>query len=603
MKNLKVIGVLIFSFVFFGLNVNALEIDSDYKLSDNSTEPIIVKENSNVVIDLNGKKLNTSDVDAITINDGATVVITGDGSVESEKASIFNKGGNVTVENGTFYTTKWYTVKNLGTMTINGGSFSQDNTEWNSSLIANGWYGGGNVNDRGVAEPSKGTTVAKAIMTINGGTFTHLTTTSTIKSDDWSKTTINDGKFVSENGKLIQATGEVIIKNGEFVGYKSIAVFNGNGVIGYEPALLTINGGKFNTKYIIQTDTEGTLTITGGKFSGVEKFTDPSKTNDFKKYITGGTFSIDVAMYLDSAVAKTIKENEGYVVYTKQTVRSKGDEKGTIIFNKEEAFPGETITFDIIPSKGYLLESFKITDIFGKSLEVKDNKFIMPKDGVDVDAVFVAEKKINEASISDDTNIVVDNGDEIKEILLESLKQLKKYDDESISLQIVVEDIKVDDETTKDFENTLENNEINNGKIVSYFDISIAIKNSITNEQLGNLTELTKKIKFSIAVPEGLENVNEGYIRNFYIIKKHGDKTTIINGTLSKDDKYIEFETDEFSTYALAYEDVLSSDDVVSTEVVPQTFDGIGNILIFGTLAVISMAGITIYFKRELDRK
>lgn len=603
MKNLKVIGVLIFSFVFLGLNVNALEIDSDYKLSDNSTEPIIVKENSNVVIDLNGKKLNTSDVDAITINDGATVVITGDGSVESEKASIFNKGGNVTVENGTFYTTKWYTVKNLGTMTINGGSFSQDNTEWNSSLIANGWYGGGNVNDRGVAEPSKGTTVAKAIMTINGGTFTHLTTTSTIKSDDWSKTTINDGKFVSENGKLIQATGEVIIKNGEFVGYKSIAVFNGNGVIGYEPALLTINGGKFNTKYIIQTDTEGTLTITGGKFSGVEKFTDPSKTNDFKKYITGGTFSIDVATYLDSAVAKTIKENEGYVVYTKQAVRSKGDEKGTVIFNKEEAFPGETITFDIIPSKGYLLESFKITDIFGKSLEVKDNKFIMPKDGVDVDAVFVAEKKINEASISDDTNIVVDNGDEIKEILLESLKQLKKYDDESISLQIVVEDIKVDDETTKDFENTLENNEINNGKIVSYFDISIAIKNSITNEQLGNLTELTKKIKFSIAVPEGLENVNEGYIRNFYIIKKHGDKTTIINGTLSKDGKYIEFETDEFSTYALAYEDVLSSDDVVSTEVVPQTFDGIGNILMFGTLAVISMAGITIYFKRELDRK
>lgn len=602
MKKFKILGALVSGFMFLGLNVNALEIDSDYKLSDNLTEPIVVKENSNAVIDLNGKNLTTTG-DAIVVNEGATVTITGNGKVESEQASILNKGGIVTVENGTYYTLKWYTVKNFGTMTINGGTFSQDVTKWDSSLIANGWFDGTenakSVNDKGVNPPAKTTTEAKAIMTINGGTFIHETTTSTIKSDDWSKTTINNGKFTSKNGYLIQVTGEVIVKDGEFVDYKSIAVFNGNGIKGFGPADLKINGGKFNAKSIISTDSKGTLTITGGTFDSITEFTNSNKNKfDYTKNITGGVFSIDVTNYINKENTKVENENEKYVVYTKQEIRSTGDERGTVTFDKELAYVGETITMTIAPSKGYVLDSIEVTDRSGKKVEVKDNKFVMPSTGADVKVTFKAEQKVNTPSINKEAGVSVDNSNDVQNILLESLNKNGKYDNESISLQIVVEDIKATDETNKEFNEALQNENINNGKIVSYFDISIAIKNTITNEQVGNLTELTKKIKFSVALPEGLESVKDGYTRRFYIIKKHGDKTTVLNGTLSEDGKSIIFETDEFSTYALAYEDV-----EVSNVENPQTFDSVKSILLFSTLSLIIVAGITLYFKRELENK
>lgn len=607
MKSLKRLGVLIFGFMFLGLNVNALEISEDYTLKDNSSEQIVVKENSNVTINLNGKKLTTT-TDGITVNKGAKVTITGNGEVESSGAAILNKEGTVTIENGTFTSTKWYTIKNLGTIIVNGGTFTQGTgNSSNACLVDNGWVNGSgtDANDKGVTPPEKTSTEAKAIMTINGGTFIHPTaTTSTIKSDDWSKTTINGGKFTSNNGFLIQVTGEVIVKDGEFIGYNSVAVFNGNSIKGFGPADLTINGGKFNAKSIMSTDSKGTLTITGGTFDGITEFTNSNKNKfDYTKNITGGTYAIDVTNVIDSNNAKVEKENGKYVVYTKQCILTKGDETGTVIFNKEEAFPGEEITMTITASKGYVLDSIKVTDDNGKTVEVKDNKFIMPNLDVHVDVIFKAEQTVNIPSVSKESGVSVNNSNEVQNILLESLKQTKKYDNDSISLQIVVEDIKTDEKTNEEFESALEDNKINNGKIVSYFDISIAIKNTITNEQLGNLTELTKKIKFTVQLPAGLESVKEGYTRNFYIIKKHGDKTTVLKGTLTEDGKSIEFETDEFSTYALAYEDVEVDSSTTNTEVVPQTFDGIGSILLFSMVAVISVLGITLYFKRELENK
>lgn len=114
------IFALVIGALFMIQNVNALTLDSD------STEPIVIESGKNEIIDLNGKTLNiSSSKNAITINKGAVVTIKGNGTVYAESAAIFNNGGTVTIENGTFSSSKFYTVKNLGKMTINGGMFGQ----------------------------------------------------------------------------------------------------------------------------------------------------------------------------------------------------------------------------------------------------------------------------------------------------------------------------------------------------------------------------------------------------------------------------------------------------------------------------------------------
>ena len=323
--------------------------------------------------------------------------------------------------------------------------------------------------------------------------------------------------------------------------------------------------------------------------------------NGFEEYVTidGGTYSTDVDSLLDETTQKQVESNGEYTVYNIYDVLvGKEPENGKVTFDKEKAFFGDIVTMTITPNEGYELESIKVIDFNNKEIEVKNNKFTMPNSEAWVSVKFKAIQKVVEPVVSEKIEVGIQDNTATQDVLLESLSKLDEYKDENVNLQVVVEDVKATEEITKEFTKSLEDNKVTSGKIVSYFDISIAIKDAKTNEKLGNLTELTKKIEFSVAVPEGIENVKDGYARSYYIIKKHGDKVTVIDGVLSKDGKSIIFETDEFSTYALAYED-----KAVNNVKVPQTFDGITSVLVFGGLAIIGVAAITIYFKKELENK
>ncbi len=261
-----------------------LVLDSDY-----TDEVTITKD---ITIDFAGHSLTTTN-HGIVVDEGATVVIKGNGTISVTKGAVVNKNGNVTIENGTFISENWYVVKNFSNMTINGGKFTQGNNTSNSSLITNGWYNGAgsSSNDLGVTPP---TDKATAILTINGGNFVHnVTSTSTIKSDDWSKTTINDGTFTSNNGFLVQATGTVAVKGGTFTGFGSIATIYGFDNTEFEPGLLNISGGTFNAKYLYRADNLGKVTVTNGIFnlsSGLIE-SDNSKVT---LGISGGTYTIAV---------------------------------------------------------------------------------------------------------------------------------------------------------------------------------------------------------------------------------------------------------------------------------------------------------------------
>ena len=72
-----------------------------------------------------------------------------------------------------------------------------------------------------------------------------------------------------------------------------------------------------------------------------------------------------------------------------------------------------------------------------------------------------------------------------------------------------------------------------------------------------SISQLDRKIKVSIVIPENLQNTDSSIQRAYQIIHHHGTEAEaeILTGTYDEKTFTITFETDQFSTYAVAYKD------------------------------------------------
>ncbi len=340
-------------------------LTSDLSLTESVAKCYIVDAKSTVTIDLNGFDITCADGSAIAVEKDATATIKGSGNVISKTggAAVFNKGGNVTIKSGTYQANNWYTVKNLGTMTIEDGVFDGVEHEADSSLIVNGWANGkgSSVNDKGVTHEEG----AIATMTIENGKFNQYNTTSTIKSDDYSKTYINGGTFVSsEKGKyLVQASGAVEINGGEFTGKSensSLVWFNATGEEGYTPGTAKITNAKSNTKYLVENnDGAATLEVTGGTFEGLTGIVNPrgAAADTFSgEGISGGSFNIKP----EALIAKGYEFDDETKEVVSETIDYKGEtERSDTTKAKQDETPVEGSVQFIgdaeIDRKGYFL--------------------------------------------------------------------------------------------------------------------------------------------------------------------------------------------------------------------------------------------------------
>lgn len=326
--------------------------------------------------------------------------------------------------------------------------------------------------------------------------------------------------------------------------------------------------------------------------------------------IYAGEFTTDISKYLaDKEFTRAVLKDGKYNVVKVYNVLKHVGDNGKLDLDKDSAVAGETVTMTVTPNEGYEIDTIKVIDKDNNVIEVKDNKFIMPNSEAWISVKFKPIQKAEAPVVDKDNSVGVSNAEKTGNILLDTLAKEDKYEDLPVTVEVVVEDIKASEEVKKEFTKALETDKVENGKIVSYFDITVAVKNSVTNKLEGTLTELTEKIEFTVALPE-LDAVKEGFTRKYYVIKKHGDKVEVINAKLTKDGKNITFETKEFSTYALAYEDVANTVEDTKVEAapeakpeVPQTADGITTTLILGALSMISVAGLYVYFKRETENR
>ena len=111
--------------------------------------------------------------------------------------------------------------------------------------------------------------------------------------------------------------------------------------------------------------------------------------------------------------------------------------------------------------------------------------------------------------------------------------------------------------------------------------------------------ELSDKIKLTVAIPEDLQTVKEGYNRKYYVVRVHGDSIDILDTVVSEDGKSLTFESDKFSVYVLAYAD--EEAQVAENPNVPATGD---NIVLYVVIAIVAVAGIsTIVINRKKQLK
>lgn len=288
-------------------------------LQNDIAEPLVIESGHNITIDLNGHNIVADGTDGL-VNRGV-LTIKGDGVIKSTQpgyAAVANyPDAVVNIEGGTFDSAKWYTLKNMGEMVIEGGNFSVDGENQTASLIDNGWV---SASDRDVPAQE-----GKAKLTINGGTFIGgAKTCAIVKNDDYGVMEINGGTFDLtanenvDNNSVIINWNELTINDGAFLGRRVISI----GCYGADSAdkgVMVVNGGSFHGTAELNGWAKGgketgSLTINGGEFVGpitAQNYEDgtPVYTID----IAGGKFDADVSEFVVEGKTVT-NDGEFFVV-------------------------------------------------------------------------------------------------------------------------------------------------------------------------------------------------------------------------------------------------------------------------------------------------
>ena len=273
--------------------VEAAREGDTVKLLANVNESIVIAAGQDITIDLSGFTL-TGEGDHTIINNGAMVITdsVGGGKVvvtADSNAALLNYG-DATLLGGEFTretagTGGWYVIKNYGSLVIGEenkecGVVVDSNGGDESSLLVSGYY---DANDE-AANKGLITSANPLKVVINGGTFNGGL--NTIKNDSKSVMTINGGTFTNGKNYTVQNCNEMTVNGGTFVQTASKNVYGSKAV------------------YALYSDDNTKLTITAGDFTAVT-YAVYLKDN-VNADISGGTFEGETALFAGKKVTLTI---------------------------------------------------------------------------------------------------------------------------------------------------------------------------------------------------------------------------------------------------------------------------------------------------------
>ena len=563
MKNIKKILILFVVSLMMITNVKAAEtlqgkIDNNEQniiLDKNYEETIKINENQNVLIDLNGYTLTSPQ------------------------------------------------IEDLGTLTI------KSSKEGGKIILTDSIYVGDYVKD----ENDKITRTIKAKFILESGK---------IETGDYgvycmsgSTAIINGGEIVS---KLAPLTGN------NTTGAMNFEITGGTLTAKYGPAIympgpisLKISGGTFNGGVSLRM---GKVNISGGTFNAISSDIDDVKEYyDYSGnawlqdalYVFGGTYTTDIegeTNILDLNITggtfiNTNNQGSAIAIYdlgkVAQEMKVNISDNTKLITNatSRNAFDVLTLTDEGVTNikKGYnnpeYIGKVKTTITGGtysssvaKYLDedyvetLVNNTYVVGSKKLSVDAPTIDEtKKVTEVIIG------VKSADDYIEGLAKAIKD-GKIEIDGISPMVIVTINKMEKnqlsiDISESISKIAQDKKLN---LTNYFDITLNVENSATNEIVGTLSSLSKEMVFNIAIPDELLNTNKDYKRLYYIIRYHDNKAEIIETILNGN--VLAFASDRFSTYALAYED-----KKIVTEENPKTADDVVIDIIVGGISVLGL--------------
>ena len=612
-KDIKLFTIMFTLCLFFVsgfLDVNALSVDEKQEtlascLTTNGntcvlsedillSAQIVIPSGVEVVLDLNGKSISPAanlklNGGMLVVTNGAKLTVNdsvGTGAIETKDTTVYGalQAGD----------TRNYNPSLKSIIIVNGGIMEG----YYSGIVGNGTVGNTEivVNDgiiRCTNIESSCTAIYHPQQTVVNGDERIISTL-----------TINGGTVTGGTGIGMRG-GKLVVNDGTIIGQyeETIVIPSANGTTTFGVGIgisqhttksevqIEINGGTIKgSTALYESNTQKnsaedikkvTISITGGTFEKINLGEVAIYSENNKEFITGGTFNVDAKDYIPTTGYESKLMNNVYVVGKVHKI-NKDVTSGTISVNKETAIANEKIEFEATPLEGYELSSMLVLDANGEEIVVSDNSFTMPNSDVTIKVVFtktvIDVPEIDTTKEVENVEIGVLDADDTEKVLADSLKAdtetQKKIEDKDVTVTIEVEkldDSKIDADVKSNIEN-----EVGENAILEYFDISVVVKDS-ADDKLANITDLTEMVQLTVLLPESFINNDENTTREYFVIREHNGEVEVLDATLSDNGKYIVFESDKFSTYAIGYEDTVIEEPPVGDEEIenPKTGDSI----------------------------
>ncbi|HEX3076662.1 MAG TPA: hypothetical protein VHQ24_07360, partial [Lachnospiraceae bacterium] len=147
-----------------------------------------------------------------------------------------------------------------------------------------------------------------------------------------------------------------------------------------------------------------------------------------------------------------------------------------------------------------------------------------------------------------------------KVLSAEDKAQIATGKDARVILKVKDISTSVSEEDKKQIETKLAEEQQNAAQAALLY-IDVSLYKQIGEGQETRVTETSGKISISIEIPEDMRNTMQGVDRTYYVIRIHNGVAERLSGTYDPATHLFTFETDQFSTYALTYNDVSKATD------------------------------------------
>lgn len=376
------------------------------------------------------------------------------------------------------------------------------------------------------------------------------------------------------------------------VGYAVFSIANSKNSVDTN---VTIVNNTFTNVGTFIAQNEGVFTVSYNTFITGDKTTSTSdynfKGNSLSTLVVDATNTFDSTFTTnDYAVIKSVVTSEDELIRAIS-------EGGVIVV--DDSF---SVTDVVLAENDYLIinkgATITVTGDIQNSGVIENNGTIKTDNEVSNIGVYKGEGviSVNKSITVNKADYLLTTTDELKALVLKSVGNLSSLSE----IVLNADAVSVDLTYTQITYSTASDDEIlimdqiaqNYNNLSKFFDLSLILN---YDEESVSLSSLDEKITVSVDIPNDIEAVETGYIREYFIVRYHDGEIEKIDCLINDDESMLTFETDKFSLYAISYEDSIAPADN------PETSDMI--MIAIVTLVISLTAIIVIGYKVRKNKK